>query len=155
MKKIDIYTDGACSGNPGPGGFGVVMLIEGERKELSEGYKVTTNNRMEMMAVIQSLKELKNACEVHLYSDSKYIVDAINKGWVYKWEKNNWMRNKKDKALNVDLWKELIYLLEIHKVTFTWVKAHADNLENERCDFLAREAISKNNLKDDVYYNES
>lgn len=155
MKKIDIYTDGACSGNPGPGGYGVVMLFEGKRKELSEGYKETTNNRMEMMAVIQALKELKCKCEVDLYSDSKYIVDAINKGWANKWQKNNWMRNKKDKALNVDLWKELLGLLEVHKVTFIWVKGHADNVENERCDLLAREAIEKNNLKDDVYYNKN
>lgn len=141
MKTLDIYTDGACSGNPGPGGYGVVLLYAGKRKELSGGEESTTNNRMELLAVIQGLKELKQSCSVNLYSDSKYIVDAINKGWLDKWRKNNWMRNKKEKASNVDLWEQLVDLIEMHTVEFIWVKGHADNVENERCDVLARAAI--------------
>lgn len=151
MKNIDIYTDGACSGNPGPGGYGAVLLYKDTRKELSEGYKLTTNNRMEILAVIKALKALKEKCAVTLYSDSKYVVDAVTKGWAQKWKKNNWMRNKSDKALNVDLWEELLSLLEIHDVKFVWVKGHADNKENERCDLLARQAIASGNLKDDSY----
>lgn len=141
MKKVDIYTDGACSGNPGRGGYGAVLLFNGARKELSQGFEETTNNRMELLAVIEGLKALKEPCDVTLYSDSKYVVDAINKGWAEKWRNNNWMRNKKDKALNVDLWEEALKMLKVHNVTFVWVKGHADNVENERCDFLAREAI--------------
>lgn len=152
MKKIDIYTDGACSGNPGPGGYGVVLLYNGKRKELSAGYRSTTNNRMELLAVIQGLKELKENCEVNLYSDSKYIVDAVNKGWLNKWKNNNWMRNKTEKALNVDLWQKLIKLLEVHKVEFIWVKGHANNVENERCDTLARKALQEKNLLNDGDY---
>ena len=143
MKIVDIYTDGACSGNPGPGGYGVVLLYAGKRKELSGGEKSTTNNRMELLAVIEGLKELKQSCHVNLYSDSKYIVDAINKGWLAKWRKNNWMRNKKERALNVDLWEQLVDLIEIHTIEFIWVKGHANNVENERCDTLARAAIPR------------
>ena len=141
MKRLDIYTDGACSGNPGAGGYGVVMLYKGARKEISEGYKKTTNNRMETLAVI-----------VTLYSDSKYVVDSITKGWVQKWKKNNWVKSDKKKALNIDLWERLLPLLEKHNVNFVWVKGHADTVENERCDFLAREAIASGNLLDDVNY---
>jgi len=143
LKIVDIYTDGACSGNPGPGGYGVVLLYAGKRKELSGGEKSTTNNRMELLAVIEGLKELKQSCHVNLYSDSKYIVDAINKGWLAKWRKNNWMRNKKERALNVDLWEQLVDLIEIHTIEFIWVKGHANNVENERCDTLARAAIPR------------
>ncbi len=151
MKNIEIYTDGACSGNPGAGGYGVVLLYNGNRKELSQGYKLTTNNRMETLAVIVGLKALKEPCNVTLYSDSKYVVDAINKGWVYKWKENNWKRNKKEQASNIDLWEELLPLLEIHNVTFIWVKGHANNIENERCDFLARESLKKPLLDDKNY----
>ncbi|NLP45879.1 MAG: ribonuclease HI [Epulopiscium sp.] len=143
MKNIVIYTDGACSGNPGPGGYGIVLLYKGYRKELSGGALETTNNRMELLAVIKALEALKEPCQVTLYSDSKYVVDAIEKGWVLKWKKNGWMRNKKDKALNSDLWEVLLQLLNVHKVQFHWVKGHADNRENERCDFLARQFIEK------------
>ena len=146
MKEIEIYTDGACSGNPGPGGFGVVMLYKGKRKEISQGYKQTTNNRMELLAAIVALETLKEPCFVTLYSDSKYLVDAIEKGWAKKWRASNWMRNKTDKALNPDLWERLLPLLEQHKVNFKWVKGHADNKENERCDELARMAINSDNL---------
>ncbi len=149
MKKVTIYTDGACSGNPGKGGYGAVLLYNGYRKELSGGYISTTNNRMEIMAVIKGLEALKEPCEVTLYSDSKYVVDAIEKGWVIKWKSNNWYRNKSEKALNVDLWKRLLELLNKHRVIFCWVKGHADNVENQRCDALARGAILQGNLIED------
>ena len=149
MKKIDIFTDGACSGNPGPGGYGAVLRYKGKEKELSEGYKLTTNNRMEMLAVIKGLETLKEPCEVNIYSDSKYIVDAINQKWVYKWKANGWMRNKKEKALNSDLWNRLLILIEKHQTQFNWVKGHAGHAENERCDFLATEAIKSPILLDD------
>lgn len=141
-KKVTIYTDGACSGNPGPGGYGVVMLYGEHRRELSGGEAETTNNRMEMMGVIKGLESLKQPCEVDVYSDSRYVVDAIQKGWALRWRENNWKRNKKEAALNPDLWETLLSLLEKHSVTFHWVKGHAGNPENERCDELAREAIA-------------
>ncbi len=152
MKTVTIYTDGACSGNPGAGGYGVVLLYGAARKELSGGYRRTTNNRMEVLAVIKGLEALKEPCKVNLYSDSKYVVDAIEKGWVVKWKQNGWMRNKKEKASNVDLWERLLVLLQKHQVSFIWVKGHADNLENERCDQLARAAIQSDNLLEDEKY---
>lgn len=154
MKKLDIYTDGACSGNPGAGGYGVVMLYKGARKELSQGYKTTTNNRMEVLAVIKGLEALKEPCEVTLYSDSKYVVDSVTKGWVYNWKKRNWIKSDKKKALNIDLWERLLVLLEKHSVEFVWVKGHAENVENERCDELARAAIAGGNLIEDENYEE-
>lgn len=154
MKKLDIYTDGACSGNPGAGGYGVVMLYKGARKELSQGYKTTTNNRMEVLAVIKGLEALKEPCEVTLYSDSKYVVDSVTKGWVYNWKKRNWIKSDKRKALNIDLWERLLVLLEKHSVEFVWVKGHAENVENERCDELARAAIAGGNLIEDENYKE-
>jgi len=141
VRKITIYTDGACSGNPGPGGYGTVLIHGEHRKELSGGEAQTTNNRMEIMAVIIGLEALKQPCEVALYSDSRYVVDAIEKGWVTRWKQNNWMRNKKEAALNVDLWERMLPLLDTHNVTFHWVKGHAGHPENERCDELARAAI--------------
>ena len=152
MKTVTIYTDGACSGNPGPGGYGVVLLYGSAKKELSAGYRLTTNNRMEVLAVIKGLEALKEPCRVNLYSDSKYVVDAIEKGWVVKWRQNGWMRNKKEKASNVDLWERLLLLLEKHQVTFLWVKGHADNPGNERCDELARMAIQNGALQEDENY---
>lgn len=137
MKKVEIFTDGACSGNPGPGGYGVVLRYNGIVKEMSGGESHTTNNRMELMGAITGLKALKEPCEVVLTTDSKYIVDAITKGWAKKWRSNGWMRNKNDKALNPDLWEQLLDLLAIHKVSFVWVKGHAGHFENERCDTLA------------------
>ena len=154
MKVVKIYTDGACSGNPGPGGLGVVLLYGNVRKEIAKGFELTTNNRMEILAAIEGLKALKEPCQVELYSDSKYVVDAISKGWAKKWRENNWMRNKKDKALNVDLWINLMELLEIHKAEFIWVKGHADNVENNRCDQLAREATASDNKEIDSNYAE-
>ena len=152
LKELDIYTDGACSGNPGKGGFGIVLLYKNNRKEISEGYESTTNNRMELLAVIRALEILKEPCKVNLYSDSKYVIDSITKGWVQKWKKNNWVKSDKKKALNVDLWEKLLPLLEKHEVSFFWVKGHADNVENERCDQLARGAIENNMLLIDEKY---
>ncbi len=151
LKEVEIYTDGACSGNPGPGGFGVVLKFNGKRKEISQGYKRTTNNRMELMAVISGLNSLKTKCKVAVYSDSKYIVDAINKGWLYNWKKKNWVRSNKEKVLNPDLWEQLYDLLKKHEITFEWVKGHANNEENERCDVLAVTASKSGNLLIDYY----
>lgn len=137
MKKIEIFTDGACSGNPGPGGYGVILKYKDNVKELWGGEPDTTNNRMELTAVITGLKALKEPCEVNLYSDSKYIIDAVTKGWAVKWKENNWIKSDKKKALNSDLWEQLLELLKIHKVNFFWVKGHAGHAENERCDQLA------------------
>jgi ribonuclease HI len=154
LKRVTIYTDGACLGNPGPGGYGVVLLYKGRRKELSGGYRETTNNRMEIMAAIVGLKALKEKCEATLYSDSEYLVKAMTKGWVERWRKNNWRRNRKDKALNPDLWEQLLQLYEYHQVEFKWVKGHAKSAENNRCDELALEAAQQSNLPVDEGYNE-
>ena len=143
MKKIQIFTDGACSGNPGPGGWGAVLRYNGVEKELSGGEKETTNNRMELTAVISALKALKEPCEVTLTTDSKYVCDSVVRGWVYSWQKNNWRKSDKKPALNVDLWEQLLELLEKHYVTFNWVKGHAGHPENERCDKLAFEQSEK------------
>ncbi|MGN0623871.1 MAG: ribonuclease HI [Oscillospiraceae bacterium] len=137
MKKVEIFTDGACSGNPGPGGFGVILKFNGHEKELSGGEKSTTNNRMELTAVITGLSALKEPCEVSLYTDSKYIIDSVTKGWAAKWKANNWVKGDKKPALNADLWERLLELLDVHKVSFVWVKGHAGHPENERCDKLA------------------
>jgi len=143
MKSVTIYTDGACRGNPGPGGYGVVMIYGVHRKEISGFDPATTNNRMEMLGVIKGLEMLKEPCVVSIYSDSKYVVDAVNLGWVQRWRSKNWMRNKNNPAKNVDLWEVILELTKIHKVTFIWVKGHAGNPENERCDELARTAIKR------------
>lgn len=147
---VTIYTDGACSNNPGPGGYGIVLLYNGIRKEISKGFNHTTNNRMEILAIIDALSILKIRSSVVLYSDSKYVIDAITKKWVYSWKKNNWIRSNKEKALNIDLWQKLLPLLEKHSVKFVWVKGHANNVENERCDTLAREAINNPNKDTDI-----
>ena len=137
MKHVEIFTDGACSGNPGPGGWGVVLRFGAHEKELSGGAADTTNNRMELSAVIAGLQALKEPCEVTLTTDSKYVCDSINKGWVYGWQKRGWIKSDKKPALNVDLWETLLPLLSKHRVTFVWVKGHAGHPENERCDRLA------------------
>ena len=137
MKKVDIYTDGACRGNPGKGGWGAVLVYNGREKELSGGERETTNNRMELTAAIKSLACLKEPCDVTLYSDSKYLVDAVTKNWVYSWKSKGWKKADKSPALNVDLWEELLALLDKHKVTFVWVKGHDGHAYNERCDTLA------------------
>lgn len=137
MKKIEMFTDGACSGNPGPGGWGTILRYGNAEKEISGGAHETTNNRMEMIAVISGLKALKEPCEVDLYTDSKYVCDSITKGWVYSWKNNNWRKADKKPALNVDLWEEMLILLEKHSVTFHWLKGHNGHPENERCDKMA------------------
>ena len=137
MKHVDIYTDGACRGNPGKGGWGAVLVYRGTEKELSGGERETTNNRMELTAAIEALSALREPCEVTLTSDSKYLVDAITQGWALSWRAKGWRKADKSPALNPDLWEKLINLLEIHTVTFVWVKGHAGHPYNERCDVLA------------------
>ena len=149
MKKIEIFTDGACSGNPGPGGWGAILRFNGTEKELSGGEKDTTNNRMELTAVIKALSALKEPCDVTVISDSKYVVDAINKGWVYNWEANGWKKSDKKPAQNVDLWECLLALMDEHQVTFTWIEGHAGHPENERCDALAVAASKSDDLEID------
>ncbi|MBM2810438.1 MAG: RNase [Chloroflexi bacterium] len=136
-KQVAIYTDGACIGNPGPGGYGVVLLFNGRRKELSNGFRRTTNNRMELLAVIEGLRSLKEPCDVTLFSDSQYVVNGMTKGWAKKWEKSNWTLASGARALNQDLWEQLLRLCEHHHVKFNWVRGHAGNRENERADKLA------------------
>lgn len=144
MKKIEMFTDGSCSGNPGPGGWGTILRYKGVEKELSGGEHETTNNRMEMTAVISGLNALNEPCEVDLYTDSKYVCDSVTKGWVYSWRNNNWRKADKKPALNVDLWEEMLILLDKHKVTFHWLKGHNGHPENERCDALAVKETQKN-----------
>ncbi len=137
MKSVEIFTDGACSGNPGAGGYGAIVRYKGISKEISGGESSTTNNRMELLAVVEALLLLKEPCNVTLTSDSSYVVNAINKGWLNSWVKNNWKRADKKPVKNVDLWQKLLPLLELHRVSFVWVKGHNGHPENERCDLLA------------------
>ena len=137
MKTVTIYTDGACSGNPGPGGWGAIVEWQGHEKERSGGEAQTTNNRMELTAVLTALSLLKEPCIVELYSDSKYVVDAIDKGWLYGWQKKGWIKADKKPVLNVDLWQRLLPELKRHDVHLHWVKGHAENEKNNRCDQLA------------------
>jgi ribonuclease HI len=136
-KEVTIYTDGACSGNPGPGGWGTILIYNGKVKELSGGEPETTNNRMELTAVIRGLEALKGPCSVRLYSDSKYVVDALSQGWAARWRKNGWRRRDNKPALNPDLWERLLELCKIHRVSAFWVKGHEENQHNNRCDALA------------------
>ena len=137
MKQVTIYTDGACSGNPGPGGWASILIYQGREKELSGGERQTTNNRMEMTAVISALEALKEPCEVELWSDSRYVVDALEKGWAESWQKKGWKRSNKEPALNPDLWEKLLALTAQHRLHCHWVKGHAENSYNNRCDELA------------------
>ena len=137
LKYVEIFTDGACSGNPGPGGWGAILRYNGRERELSGGEKETTNNRMELTAVIEALSALKEPCKVRLVTDSKYVADGITLGWAESWRKNNWRKADKKPALNPDLWEKLLDLIETHEVTIDWVKGHAGHPENERCDQLA------------------
>jgi ribonuclease HI len=152
LKEVAVFTDGACLGNPGPGGCGVLLVYGPHRKELSFGYKETTNNRMELLAAIHGLEALKERCDVSLFSDSRYLVDSLNKGWVYRWKRNGWMRNKGQRASNADLWERLLASCQAHQVRFYWVKGHAGHEENERCDTLAQEAARQPDLQEDEGY---
>ena len=137
MKQVELFTDGACSGNPGPGGWGAILRYQGIEKELSGGEANTTNNRMELTAAIEGLVALKESCQVTLYSDSKYLTDGITKGWARSWKRNGWRKADKKPALNADLWERLLVQMDRHNVTIIWVKGHAGHPENERCDALA------------------
>lgn len=141
MKKVTIYTDGACSGNPGPGGWGAVLICDGIQKEISGAQKDTTNNIMEITAVLEALKLLKYECEVEIYSDSAYVVNCFNQGWIYNWQKNDWKTANKEPVKNRELWEELFELVKKHHAKFNKVKGHSDNELNNRCDFLATSAI--------------
>ena len=137
MKEVTIFTDGACSGNPGPGGWAAILTYKGNELELAGGLPQTTNNQMELIAAIEGLRALKEPCIVNLYSDSKYLIDSIQKGWVYNWRANNWRKADKKPALNVDLWEELLSLCDKNHLNYHWVKGHADNPKNNRCDEMA------------------
>lgn len=153
LPQVQIYTDGSCLNNPGRGGYGVVILDNNNnRQELSGGFRKTTNNRMEILAVIIGLKALTKAHQVTIYTDSQYVVNAMTKGWAKKWQMNNWKRNPREKAKNPDLWQELLQLSNQHQVNFTWVRGHSGNKENERCDRLAFNAAQNDSLQEDVNY---
>jgi ribonuclease HI len=149
---VTMYTDGACSGNPGPGGYSAILMMGAHRKELSAGYRKTTNNRMELLGAITGLEALTKPCVVRLHTDSAYIVNAVNKGWARKWQAQGWMRNKKDRAENPDLWERLLALSEKHEVDFIWVRGHNGNPENERADVLAVSASQSASLLADEEY---
>lgn len=143
MENVVIYTDGACSGNPGPGGWGAILMYGDKKKEISGGKKDTTNNVMEITAVLEGLKMLKYPCEVTIYSDSAYVVNCFTQGWIYNWKKNGWKTSSKDPVKNKELWEELYELTKVHRVAFQKVKGHSDNVYNNRCDELARKAIKE------------
>jgi ribonuclease HI len=150
--EIVVYTDGGCAGNPGPGGYGAVILAGETRSEIAGGFRLTTNNRMELMACIAALETLRTPADVVLHSDSRYVVNGISKGWARKWRANGWMRTKTEAALNADLWSRLLDLCDKRRVRFVWVHGHAGNRENERCDQLATEAAQGPNLPEDQAY---
>jgi ribonuclease HI len=152
MKQVEIYTDGASLGNPGPGGYGVILRFGPHRKEISGGFQKTTNNRMEILAAIVGLENLKERCQVVIYSDSRYLVDSVTKKWVYRWKANGWKRDKNDQVPNADLWERLLKLIQAHAVQFRWIRGHNGHEENERCDELATSAAGKGSLPADTGY---
>jgi ribonuclease HI len=152
VHEVDIYTDGGCINNPGPGGYGVILIHKDRRKELSGGFRRTTNNRMEIVAAIKGLEALRGRCLVTIHSDSQYLVNAIEQGWARRWQANGWRRNQKEKAINPDLWESLLSLLDKHQVRFIWVRGHAGHPENERADELARTAALGKHLAVDEMY---
>ncbi len=154
QKKVILYTDGACSGNPGPGGYGAILQYGAHQRELSKGFRRTTNNRMELLGVIDALALLREPCDVTLYSDSQYVVNALTKGWAKSWKKNGWRRSNKEPAQNPDLWERLLELCEAHTVRCIWVKGHADNKFNNRCDELAVAASRVPEYDDNGYREE-
>ena len=149
MKEVEIYTDGACSGNPGPGGYGIVLIYKKHRKEMSGGFSRTTNNRMELLSAIIALETLNESCRVTLYSDSRYLVDAVTENWLWSWRQRNWTKADRSPVKNVDLWERYLKVQERHKITMVWVKGHAANAENNRCDELARTAAARGDLPED------
>ncbi len=152
MKHVTLYTDGGCLHNPGPGGYGVILVYDSNRRELSGGFRLTTNNRMEIYAAIAGLEALKEPCSVTVYSDSQYLVNAMQKGWAHRWRSKGWKRSNKEKAINPDLWERLLALCEIHRVRFNWLRGHAGHSENERCDELAKAAAQDSRLAVDDGY---
>lgn len=153
IPEIDLFSDGGAEPNPGKGGFGLILSYKGIKKEFSQGYLLTTNNRMELMGVIHGLEKLKTKSIVNVFTDSRYVIDGIEKGWAEKWKSKNWYRTRTEKAINHDLWERLLKLIsEQEKVTFNWVKGHAGHVENERCDELAMEVLNGDNLLEDVGY---
>ena len=155
LKHVTIYTDGACRGNPGPGGYAAILIHNGKRKEVVGGYRCTTNNRMEIMAAIAGLQALRSPCAVTLYTDSAYLAKSMTEGWVQRWQANDWKRNKRERAINIDLWEQLLTLCDTHDVRFAWVKGHADSTENKRCDQLACKVAQSKNLPADPGYENS
>src|SRR5215831_10580908 len=156
VPEIDLYSDGGAEPNPGKGGFGVIMSYKGAKKEFSQGFRLTTNNRMELMGVIYGLERLKTKSIVNVYCDSRYVIDGITKGWAEKWKSKSWYRNKTEKAINCDLWERLLVLISNQQeVKFTWIRGHVGHLENERCDELANIALNSENLIDDTGYEEN
>ncbi|GAB4580811.1 MAG: hypothetical protein Fur0022_35530 [Anaerolineales bacterium] len=152
-KHVLIYTDGACDPNPGgPGGYAAILVYQGKKKEISGGFRATTNNRMEIYAAIQALESLKEPCQVTLYTDSKYLMQSIEEGWAKRWKENDWWRTKDERAVNPDLWEKLLTLCETHTVKFKWVKGHVGHPENERCDVLSTRALKQKNLAADEGY---
>lgn len=152
MREVNLYTDGACSGNPGKGGYGAILTFNNHEKVMSQGFRLTTNNRMELLAAIVGLEALKEPCKVTLYSDSKYLVDAIKNGWVYSWKKKGWKKSDGKKALNPDLWERMLVQLGVHQVELVWLKGHAGHEYNERCDSLAVAAYNSDALMCDEVY---
>ena len=152
LNEVTLYTDGGCEPNPGTGGYGTILVCGNQTTELSGGFKLTTNNRMEIFAAIAGLEALDRPCQVTLYSDSRYLVDTMTLGWAKRWRANGWWRNKKERAVNADQWERLLTLCELHRVTFTWVKGHAGHEQNERCDVLAMQALKQPDLPDDGGY---
>lgn len=155
MPEIFMYSDGGAEPNPGKGGYGVILSWKGHRKEFSQGYRKTTNNRMELLGVITGLEKLKTRSKVRVFTDSRYVIDGIEKGWAKRWKANNWYRTKKEKAINIDLWERLLNLLDQHEVRFFWVKGHSGHPENERCDELATLALQSGDLLVDEGYKET
>ena len=155
MKEVILYSDGACSSNPGPGGWSAVLEFNGTKKEFSRGYRNTTNNRMELMGIIEPLRLLKEPCKVTIYTDSMYIVNSMTKGWLQGWVKKDWKRSDKEPVANIDLWKMMLELLDVHQLHFNWVKGHNEHEENERCDELAVLARQKSDLEIDTEYEKS
>ena len=151
-KQVTLYTDGSCAGNPGPGGYAVILSYRGRQKELVGGFRQTTNNRMELLAIIQGLSALKEPCSVELHSDSEYVVRAMNEGWPYAWRKKGWRRTRKKGVANRDLWSKLLELCNRHEVRFEWVKGHSGHPMNERCDQLAVEMTRASELPPDLGY---